>query len=79
MTINATKIAKKIWMYWSSSRPRPDTIKALEHLTYVERLRKLGFFSLEKQRLGGILTMCIHIPHRRGCRRQNQTLLSCGQ
>lgn len=37
-----------------------DDLKDLQHLTNEVRLRRLGLFSLEKTRLGGILSMCIN-------------------
>ena len=35
-------------------------IKELENLSYEERLRELGLFSLEKRRFRAILLMCIN-------------------
>ena len=43
-------------------------IKRLEHLSYGERLRELGFFSLEKRRLQGDLTVAF--PFLKGAYKQ---------
>jgi len=48
-------ILKRVWQRTTKM------LKVLEHLTYKETLRELGLFSLEKRRLGGILSMCIYI------------------
>lgn len=35
-----------------------EMMKRLDHLSYEERLRDLGLFSLAEKRLKGILSMC---------------------
>jgi len=45
-------------------------IKALEYLSYEERLRELGLFSLEKRRLRGVFSMLINTC-RKGAKRMD--------
>jgi len=51
-------------------------MKAVEHVSYKQRLRQLGPFSLEKRRLQGILSIYIYIPEGKMQRRQREALFS---
>lgn len=39
-------------------------MKACKHLFWMERLRRLGLFSLEKRRLGGISSVSLSTPRK---------------
>lgn len=48
-------------------------IKGLENKTYVERLREVGMFCLEKRRLGGNITVCRFV---KGCYKEERDQFS---
>jgi len=50
-------------------RKTTKMIKGLEHLSYEERMRKLGLFILEKRRLWGNLTIAYKYLKREGAKR----------
>jgi len=54
-------------------------IKGLENLSYEERLRETGLFSLEKRRLRGGSHQCVQIPKGKVPRGRIQALFSGAQ
>lgn len=64
---------REAWMCWKVKQRAP---KVMEHLSYTERLREQGLFSLGKRRLKRISWMYINKCLRRGCKETRDGIFS---